>query len=52
MITKNAELNLCGDETTWGFGGFGESGSGLLSLILGEPEVTCGCQIVMISDVH
>jgi hypothetical protein len=51
-ITEEAELDLCGDETTWGHGGFGEAGSGLIGRILNKPGVTKGGQIVMISDVH
>jgi hypothetical protein len=51
-ITEEAELDLCGDETTWGHGGFGEAGSGLIGRIINKPGVTKGGQIVMISDVH
>jgi hypothetical protein len=51
-ITEEAELDLSGDETTWGHGGFGEAGSGLIGRILNKPGVTKGGQIVMISDVH
>ncbi len=29
-ITEEAELDLCGNETTWGHGGYGEAGSGLI----------------------
>jgi len=51
-LTKHAELDLCGDETTWGHGGYGEAGSGLVGRILGKPGVTKGGQIVLVSDVH
>jgi hypothetical protein len=51
-ITKHAELDLCGDETTWGHGGFGEAGSGLVGRIMGKPGISKGGQIVMISDVN
>ncbi len=51
-ITEEAELDLSGDETTWGHGGFGEPGSGIIGRILNKPGVTKGGQIVMISDVH
>jgi hypothetical protein len=51
-ITEEAELDLSGDETTWGHGGFGEAGSGIIGRILNKPGVTKGGQIVMISDVH
>jgi hypothetical protein len=50
-VTKKAGLDQCGDETTWGFGGYGEPGSGLVSWILGKPGITKGGQTVIISDV-
>ena len=36
-LTLRAGLDLCGDETTWGHQGFGEPGSGIVSLILNKP---------------
>ncbi len=50
-ITKYAEADQCGDETTWGHGGYGEAGSGLAGRIMGKPGITQGGQIVIISDV-
>jgi hypothetical protein len=50
-VTKKAGLDQCGDETTWGFGGYGEPGSGLVARILGKPGITKGGQTVIISDV-
>jgi hypothetical protein len=50
-VTKKAGLDQCGDETTWGFGGYGEPGSGLVSRIMGKPGITKGEQTVIISDV-
>jgi hypothetical protein len=50
-VTKKAGLDQCGDETTWGFGGYGEPGSGLVSRIMGKPGITKGGQTVIISDV-
>ena len=50
-ITKTAALDLCGDETTWGHGGYGEAGSGLCGRITGKPGITKGGQIVILSDV-
>jgi hypothetical protein len=29
-MTEEAELNFCGEETTWGHGEFGEAGNGLI----------------------
>ena len=46
------DSDQCGDETTWGHGGYGEAGRGLLGRITGKPEVSKGGQIVMISDVN
>jgi hypothetical protein len=50
-VTKNAGLDQCGAETTWGFGGYGKPGSGLVSRILGKPGITKGGQTVIISDL-
>ena len=51
-ISKHAELDQCGDETTWGHSGFGEARSGLVGQIMGKPGVLKGGQIVMISEVN
>ena len=51
-ITKQADLDQCGDETTCGHVGYGEPKSGLLTHIMGKPGVTRGMQIVMLCDVH
>ena len=41
-ITEEAELDVCGNETRWGHGGFGEAGSGLIRPILNKPGITKG----------
>ena len=51
-LTKKAELDLCGDKTTWGHGGFGERGSGLQGRIVGKPGKTKGGQTTILSDVR
>ena len=51
-ITEFAELDQGGDETTFGHGGHGEAGSGLVGRIMGKPGVTKGGQTVIMSDVH
>ena len=51
-ISRYAESDQCGDEKTWGHGGYGEAGSGLVGRIMGKPGVSKGGQIVMISDVN
>jgi hypothetical protein len=51
-ITKQADLDQCGDETTCGHAGYGEPKSGILTHIKGKPGVTRGMQIVMLADVH
>ena len=51
-ITHLADLDLCGDETTWGHQGFGERGSGILQRIAIKPHVTKGGQVVMVCDIH
>lgn len=50
-ISAKAALDLCGDETTFGHGGFGEPGSGLWSRLTGKP-VTKGGQTVLVTDCH
>ena len=49
-LTLRAELDLCGDETTYGHMGFGEPGSGLVARIMGKPGISKGGQIVLVSD--
>jgi hypothetical protein len=51
-MTQFAELDLCGDETTCGHGGFGEADSGILARRQNKPGITFGMQTVIISDVH
>jgi hypothetical protein len=51
-ITALAELDQTGDETTWGHGGFGEAGTGIIGRVGDKPGKTKGGQIVLCSDVH
>jgi hypothetical protein len=51
-LSYSADLDLCGDETTWAHNGFGEAGTGLLTRIMGKPGVTKGGQIVLVSDAY
>jgi hypothetical protein len=51
-ISKRCDLDMCGDETSWGHQGFGESGTGIVGQILGKPGISKGGQTVIISDVH
>ena len=51
-ISKHIESDQCGDEKTWGHGGFGEAGSDLVGRIMGNPGVSKGGQIVTIRDVN
>ena len=50
-LTLFAGLDLCGDETTFPFNGWGEAASGLFTLVNNKPGVTRGGQMVLISDV-
>ena len=52
-ITKYADLDLCGDETTFSHMGYGEPNTGLLKR-LGQtkPGATRGMQTVMLFDAH
>jgi hypothetical protein len=47
-VSKKVGLAQCGDKTTWGFGGYGKPGSGLLSCILGKPGITKGGQTLLL----
>ena len=50
-MMQSAELDLCGNETTWEHGGFGPAGTGLTRQILGKPgKSKCG-QIDLVCDV-
>ena len=51
-ISKHAESDQCGDEMSWGHGGFGEAGSDLVGRIMGKPGVSKGEHIFMISDMN
>ena len=51
-LSHSADLDLCGDETTWAHNGFGEAGTGLLSRVMGKPGVTKGGQIVLLADAY
>jgi hypothetical protein len=52
IITKRCDLDMCGDETSWGHQGFGESGTGIVGQILCKPGISKGGQTIIISDVH
>ena len=51
-ISKTADLDLCGDETSYATGSYGEKGSGLVGRIQNKPGVSKGGQIVLVSDVQ
>ena len=51
-ITEAADLDQCGDETTWGHGGYGEAGIGLVERIMGKMGISEGGHIVITSDVN
>ena len=51
-ITRNIELDLCGDETTWTTISFGEQGVGMVGRIVDKPGVSEGGQTVLLLDVH
>jgi hypothetical protein len=52
VLSKYAELDQTEDETTWGFAGYGEAGSGLTGQVCNKPGKTEGGQIVLTSDIH
>jgi hypothetical protein len=49
-LTKYADIYQCLDETTWGYGGFGEAGSGVVSRLMGKKK-NKGGQTVLSTDV-
>jgi hypothetical protein len=51
-ISKYADLDQTGNEATWGHGGFGEAGSGLVGRIRDKPRKTKGGQIVHTSNIN
>ena len=51
-LTKHAELDLTGDETTWAHQGFGEKGANNLRRVVGKPGVSKGGQIAIISATN
>ena len=50
-ITKYGELNLTGDETSWGFGGFGEKNAKVVYRIT-KPGITKGGQTSIVSATN
>ena len=51
-ITKQGELDLTGDETTWAHQGYGEKGAKNLWRVAGKPGVSKGGQTVVISATN
>ena len=39
FLTKHAELDLCGDETSWATARYGETGDGLIGQISNKPGI-------------
>ena len=52
FLTKHAELDLCGDETSWATESYGEEWAGLTGQFYNKPGITKGGQTVLVSDVH
>ena len=51
-ITKKAEDDLCVDETTCAYGGYGPSGTGLCRKGLKKPGASKGIQTTIVTDAH
>ena len=47
-LTKDGELDLTGDETTWGFQGYGEKDAKVVFRVSGKPGITKGGQTVIV----
>jgi hypothetical protein len=50
-FTNYADQDLCGGETSWSHGGYGEADYGLVGSVMGKPGTTRGEKTVIISDV-
>jgi hypothetical protein len=50
-LTRKAGSDLTGDETSWGHGGYGETGSGICKKLKGKPGISKGGQTVIVSDL-
>ena len=51
-LTKKGELDLTGDETSWGHQGFGEKGGGNLFRVANKPAISKGGQTVLVSGTN
>ena len=51
-LTKYAELDLCGDESSWAHQGFGEKGARNLWRIPNKPGVSKGGQVLIVLAVN
>ena len=51
-ITREGELDLTGDETTWGFQGYGEKGAKVVQRVSNKPGITKGGQSVLVSATN
>lgn len=51
-LTKEADLDVCVNETTWANSGHGEAGTGVVSRVIGKPGVTKGGQITLVVDAQ
>jgi hypothetical protein len=50
LFTKEANLELCGDNTSWAHGGYGESNSGIVFRVTDTPCVTRDSQTVITTN--
>ena len=51
-FTEKADLDLTGDETTFAHNSYGEPNSGLVSRVIGKPNVTKGMQTVLVCNAY
>ena len=51
ILTKDACLDLCGDESTWLFGGWAGKDTGVISRNLEKPDGSTGGQLILVTDV-
>ena len=51
-LTRSAEMDLTGDESSWAHQGYGESGSNIIKRIQNKPGVSKGGQTVLVSATN
>jgi hypothetical protein len=51
-LTDAAELDFCGNESSWAHNGFWEAGTSLVGRVLNKQGITKGGQVVPLTDAY